>query len=423
MKMTYAEALEYIHGINWVFCKPGLERTAELCRLLGDPQKKLRFVHVAGTNGKGSFCSMLDSILRAEGYKTGLYTSPYVRVFNERMRYMGENITDDELAEITEYVKGFAEGMTEKPTEFELITCIAFEYFSRKGCDVVILEAGMGGRLDSTNVIETPLASVITGIALDHTAYLGDTEEKIAAEKAGIIKQGVPVLFGGEHEGAYAVISRKSEEMNAPCYRTDRGAIDIKKADRDGTVFDYKQWKNVKINLLGLYQPLNAANVLECVEMLNSRGFTVSSDSVYKGLEAARWQARFEIIRKEPLMIFDGSHNPEGVAAAVATIKRYFGEEKVRVITGVMADKDYMGMVRDISSVACQVYTVRPDNPRALDAEALAEKYRSCGVPATPFDSVETAVHAVILHKNNKTPTVCMGSLYMYCQVMDALEK
>jgi dihydrofolate synthase/folylpolyglutamate synthase len=281
----------------------------------------------------------------------------------------------------------------------------------------------MGGRLDSTNVIENPLACIITGIALDHTAYLGDTEEKIAAEKAGIIKAGSPVLFGGEHEGAYAVISRKSEEIGVPCYRTERGAIDIKKADRDGTVFDYKQWKDVKINLLGLYQPLNAANVLECVEMLNFRGFTVSNESVYKGLEAARWQARFEIIRKEPLMIFDGSHNPEGVAAAVATIKRYFGEEKVRIITGVMADKDYMGMVRDISSVACEVYTVRPDNPRALDAESLAEKYRSCGVSATPFDSVETAVDAVILRKTDKTPTVCMGSLYMYCQVMDALEK
>ena len=423
MKMTYKEALEYIHGINWVFCKPGLERTRELCGMLGDPQKNLRFIHVAGTNGKGSFCSMLDSILRAEGYKTGLYTSPYVRVFNERMRYMGENITDSELAEITEYVKGFAEKMTEKPTEFELITVIAFEYFNRKGCDVVILEAGMGGRLDSTNVIDDPIVSIITGIALDHTAYLGDTEEKIAAEKAGIIKQGIPVLFGGEHEGAYAVISAKAEEMNAPCYRTDRSAINIITADRNGTVFDYKDWKNIKINLLGLYQPLNAANVLEAVEMLNSRGFTVSKESVYKGLEAARWQARFEIIRKEPLMIFDGSHNPEGVAAAVATIKRYFGDEKVRIITGVMADKDYMGMVRDIASIACEVYTVRPDNPRALDAETLAEKYRSCGVPATPFDSVETAVHAVIRKENDKTPTVCMGSLYMYCQVMDALEK
>ena len=423
MKMTYKEALEYIHGINWVFCKPGLERTRELCRLLGDPQKTLRFIHVAGTNGKGSFCSMLDSILRAEGYKTGLYTSPYVRVFNERMRYMGENISNEELAEITEYVRTFAEKMTEKPTEFELITCIAFEFFKRKACDVVILEAGMGGRLDSTNIIDAPLASIITGIALDHTAFLGDTEEKIAGEKAGIIKTASPVLFGGEHEGAYAVISAKANEIGVPCRRTDRRAINIIKADREGTVFDYKGWKNVKLNLLGLYQPLNAANILECVEMLNSRGFTVSNESVYKGLEAARWQARFEIIRKDPLMIFDGSHNPEGVTAAVNTIKRYFGEEKVRIVTGVMADKDYMGMVRDISSVACEVYTVRPDNPRALDAESLAEKYRSCGVPATPFDSVETAVDAVICKENDKTPTVCMGSLYMYCQVMDALEK
>ena len=366
---------------------------------------------------------MLDSILRAEGYKTGLYTSPYVRVFNERMRYCGENISDTELAEITEYVRGFADSMTEKPTEFELITVIAFEFFKRKGCDVVILEAGMGGRLDSTNVIEDPLACIITGIALDHTAFLGDTEEKIAAEKAGIIKSGAPVLFGGEHEGAYRVISEKAAEMGVACRRTDRGAVEIKKADLDGTVFDYKAWKDIKINLLGLYQPLNASNVLECVEMLNSRGFTVSKQSVYRGLESAVWPARFEIISREPFMIFDGSHNPEGVDAAVRTVKRYFGSERVRVVTGVMADKDYMGMVSDISTVAREVYTVRPDNPRALAAEELAEKYRSKGIASTPFASVKGAVNAVISHKNDGVSTVFMGSLYSYCEVVAALEE
>ena len=191
--MNYEECLEYIHGVSWVFCKPGLERIGELCERLGNPQNELKFVHVAGTNGKGSFCSMLSSVLAAEGYKVGLYTSPYITVFNERMRINGENISNDELVRLTELVKPIAEQMSDKPTEFELITALAFEYFRSNGCDIVVLEAGMGGRLDSTNIIENSLLSVITGIALDHTAFLGDTVEKIAAEKAGIIKKCRPV--------------------------------------------------------------------------------------------------------------------------------------------------------------------------------------------------------------------------------------
>ena len=213
--MTYNEALAYIHSVNWTFCKPGLDRIGELCEKLGHPEKKLKFVHVAGTNGKGSFCSMLESVLRAAGYKTGLYTSPYIKEFNERMRVMGENIENETLADITERVRPIADSMKDKPTEFELITAIAFQYFYESKCDVVILEAGMGGRLDSTNIIRNPLLSVITGIALDHTDYLGDTVEKIAAEKAGIIKDSAPVLYGGEDNCAREVIRRTANERGS----------------------------------------------------------------------------------------------------------------------------------------------------------------------------------------------------------------
>ena len=181
--MNYTDALEYIHGVSWTFCKPGLERIGELCERLGHPEKKLKFIHVAGTNGKGSTSAMLDSVLRAAGYRVGLYTSPYIRIFNERMRINGENIANDELAALTEYIKPIADEMTDSPTEFELITALAFEYFARNNCDIVVLEAGMGGRLDSTNVIDTSVLSIITGIALDHTAFLGDTVEKIANER------------------------------------------------------------------------------------------------------------------------------------------------------------------------------------------------------------------------------------------------
>ena len=195
--MTYDEAIKYIHSTSNFFCKPGLERIRELCQGLGNPQNDLKFLHVGGTNGKGSFCAMTDAVLREAGYKVGLYTSPYILRFNERMRINGACIPDDTLARLTKKAKTVADKMTDKPTEFELITAIAFDYFKEEKCDIVILEVGMGGRLDATNIIEKPELSVITGIALDHIAYLGDTVEKIAAEKAGIIKNRCPILSGG----------------------------------------------------------------------------------------------------------------------------------------------------------------------------------------------------------------------------------
>ena len=249
--MTYDQAIQYIHGVSNFFCKPGLDRISRLCEGLGNPQDSLRFIHVAGTNGKGSFCSMLDSVLRSAGYKTGLFTSPYIKFFNERICFDGNPISDEDLAEITEYVSHIADAMEEKPTEFELITAIGFEYFKRKGADVVILEAGMGGRLDSTNIIRDPILSVITGIALDHTAFLGDTVEKIAYEKAGIIKDGRPVLFGGDDESAYSVIEAVAKEKGSPIYRTDRSALKNVKATLEGTEFDFGERRGLKIKLLG----------------------------------------------------------------------------------------------------------------------------------------------------------------------------
>lgn len=418
----YGEALKYIHSVNWCFCKPGLERIRELCGLLGDPQRSLRYVHVVGTNGKGSFCSMLESVLRKSGLVTGMFTSPYVRTFNERMACNGEPITDGELAEITYYVKQFADKMSDRPTEFELITAIGFEYFKRKKCDIVVLEAGMGGRLDSTNIIEAPLLSVVTGVALDHTAYLGDTVEKIAAEKAGVIKPGSAVLFGGEKGDAEEVVRKRAETLGCPYRATDRSAVTVTEATLEGTRFDYKDAKGLYIGLLGLYQPLNAANVVEAVGILRVRGIAISDKALREGLATAVWHARFEILSSSPLIIFDGGHNPEGVDAAVRTVRHYFGDERVRVLTGVMADKAYGEMADMISGVACEVFTVKPDNPRALDAETLAEEYRSRGVPSKAFASVREAVGAVFAASGKEIPTVALGSLYMYRELADAVD-
>ncbi len=419
--MNYKEALEYIHGISWTFCKPGLERIGELCERLGHPERKLRFIHVAGTNGKGSFCSMTESILRHAGYKTGLYTSPYIKVFNERMRVMGENITDERLAEITERVKPIADAMADKPTEFELITAIAFLYFLEEGCDIVVLEAGMGGRLDSTNIIDTSVLSVITGIALDHTAFLGDTVEKIAAEKAGIIKRGIPVLFGGTDDSAKAVIESVAAERGSKLHTVDYASLDVKSALLSGSTFDYKSRHGVHISLLGLYQPRNACVVLDAMDILNKEGFNISESDIEAGLASAVWPARFEIINKsEPLIIFDGAHNPEGISSAVRSIKHYFGDEKVYIITGVLKDKDYEFIASELSSVAERAFTLTPDNPRALSAADYASVLSARGVIATPYPSIEEAFAAAKeAAKADGKPLFSLGSLYTYTDIIN----
>lgn len=420
--MNYTEALEYIHSICWTFTKPGLERIASLCEKLRNPQNDLKFIHVAGTNGKGSFCSMLDSVLRNAGYKTGLFTSPYIKVFNERMQFCGENISNEELAEITEYVKPFADSMEDKPTEFELITAIGFEFFKRKKCDVVILEAGMGGRLDSTNIIDSSLLSVITGISLDHTAFLGDTPEKIAAEKAGIIKPNGAVLFGGNSKSVEEVIKAKAAEMGADYYFADKSGLEILSSDLSGSIINYKEYNELKLPLLGLYQPLNAANVLCALEILKGQGFKIDEKAVREGLLAARWPARFEIISRDPLIIFDGAHNPEGIETAVESIKRYFGDEKVAILTGVMKDKDYNYISRKFAEIADRAFTITPANPRALPAAEYAKVLEGVGITATSYESVASALaDAKKFAKGSGAPLVCLGSLYMYCEVIQTL--
>ena len=413
--MNYQECLEYIHGVSWTFCKPGLERIGELCEKLGHPERKLKFVHVAGTNGKGSFSSMLSSVLVAEGYKVGLYTSPYIKVFNERMQINGENISDNELIELTEKIRPIAEEMTDKPTEFELITALAFEFFERNKCDVVVLEAGMGGRLDSTNIIENSLLSVITGIALDHTAFLGDSIAKIAAEKAGIIKCGSPVLFGGTDDEAMSVIREKAMSCTSDFYRTEYEKLCIKKMTLEGSEFDFSEHKDMRISLLGSYQPRNAASVLSAVDILRERGFHISENAVKKGLASARWPARFEVLSKEPLVIFDGAHNPQGIAAAVESIKLYFGDEKVYLLTGVLRDKDYTAIASDLATVAHKAFTLTPDSPRALDAKEYARVLNDAGIEAFPSERIKDAFErAKAQARRDRKPLICLGSLYVY---------
>ncbi len=456
--MTYEEALAFIHSTCWKGSRPGLSRTIELCERLGRPQDTLRFVHVAGTNGKGSTSAMLASVLHAAGYRVGLYTSPFILRFNERMQIDGQDIPDEELAAITAHVRPFTEAMEDTPTEFELITAIALVYFARHHCDIVVFEVGMGGRLDSTNIIDadTVAASIITGIAMDHTAFLGNTHEKIAAEKAGIIKKDVPVIFGGMHPPVGAgtgsnetsveiatdnaastntqahipastiacarVISGKAAETSAPYIEVDHTRLSHVRTNLFGCDLDFGELRGLHIPLSGLYQPHNAATVLTVLDVLRNRGMTIPEEAVRTGLAAVRWPGRFEILCRDPLVIFDGGHNPEGIDAAVAGIKAYFGDTRVCLLTGVMADKDYTHMVNRMATVVSRAFCVRPANDRALDPGRYAEAFRKAGIPAEGYATVAYGVHAgMTAAAQEKTALFCLGSLYMYGEVRAAV--
>ncbi len=423
--MTYTEALEYIHSVSWMGSRPGLSRIAELCEKLGHPEDSLKFIHVGGTNGKGSTCRMLSCILQNAGYRVGLYTSPFIERFNERIMLNNEDIADDDLAAVTEYVRPFADAMEDKPTEFELITAIALEYYRRMNCDYVVFEVGMGGRLDSTNIIKSAVLSIITGIDLDHTAFLGDTTAKVAAEKAGIIKDGCPVLFGEGDDDAEAVIRQTAEDHGSLYRRTDFSAIADISSDLSGTSFTFAG-RPVKINLHGLYQTRNTATVLTACEMLRDAGLTIPEEAVDTGLAAARWKARFEVLTESPLVIYDGAHNPQGIAGAVENVRHYLTETapdgKVLFLMGVMADKDYDKMIGMLAPLASSVYCVTPPNSRSLPSNGVAAEYERFGVPAKAFDVLNDGVHAACEAARAEGRTlVCLGSLYMYADVRHAV--
>lgn len=421
--MTNEEALQYIHSMHCLGSHPGLDHTRALLAAIGNPQNAYRCLHVGGTNGKGSFCAMADAILRAAGYRVGLYTSPYVMDFAERIRVNGENIPSGALAEITDLVRGAAEKMDTPPTEFELITAIAFEYFRREKVDLVVLEVGLGGRLDPTNVIETPLLSVITGIGFDHTALLGNTLQAIAAEKAGIIKPHCPALFGGGSDSAGRTLAMVAGAVRAPFFVVDRSRLRVESMTTEGTVLDFGDLQSLRLSLLGAYQPQNAATVLTAMEILReSAGMRIPEEAIRKGMETVVWHARFERLSQDPQVFFDGAHNPQGIAAAVRSVQAYFPEEKVPVLSGVMADKDFDGMIEGLKPIVSQAYTVTPDSPRSLPAEEYAGHFRDHGIPAVSYGTVTDALRAAVADaKAQGLPLICLGSLYLYRETEKAL--
>ena len=410
--MTAEEAILFIHEKVWQGTKPGLDRTRELLSKMGNPQKQLRFIHIAGTNGKGSTSAMLAAILKSAGLTTGLYTSPFISDFNERMRVNGVPITYDELASITELCAPYALEMEDRPTEFELVTAIAMEFFARNKCDIVVLETGMGGRLDSTNIIDNPLCSVITNIGLDHTRELGDTVEKIAAEKAGIIKINCPTVIYDLPQNLQKVIAEQCRELSSALTSADFSKIFVLSNSRSGQAFSYKEFSNLELRLLGAHQTMNAAVALEVIKVLRSQGLTISDAAVKVGLAETEWPARFEIVSEKPFFVVDGGHNPQCAETVVDNLVQYFPDMKRVILFGVLADKDYMGLASILNPVADAFVTITPQSPRALSASDLAGKLKCFGKPVFSYDNIELGIKEAIVLAGEDGLVCSVGSLY-----------
>ena len=420
--MNAEQAIAYIHSVCWKGSIPGLGRTQELLEKMGNPEKKLKFVHIAGTNGKGSTAAMTASILSKAGYRTGLYTSPYIYRFHERIQVDGVEISDEDLTEITEYVKPLADSMAQSPTEFELVCCIAFEYFYRKKCDIVVLEVGMGGAWDATNVIEVPEVAVITNIGLDHTEYLGDTVEKIAETKSGIFKPHGHAVVYRSTPSVEAVYERVCAERDVSLRKADFDGLVLKAHTLEGQVFDCGSRKNLVLPLLGDHQLHNASVVLSIADTLIGEGWKISEQNIYDGIRDVRWPGRFDIVCRKPLFIIDGGHNPQCIEALVKNIRDYLAGKKVIALTGVLADKDYADMYKPVMPLIDRFVCITPPNPRKLEAEQLARYLRQAGAQAQASESILDGVKQAMELAGKDGVVLCFGSLYSIGGIRDALK-
>lgn len=415
--MTYKQATDYIDSFLLFGSKLGLTRITKLLDDLGNPQDSLKFIHVAGTNGKGSVCCYAANIFKNAGYKTGLFISPYIIDFRERFQINGEMISKNELAEIVSQIKAVVDTYPddELPTEFEIVTAIGILYFYKNNCDVVVLEVGLGGRLDSTNVIKTPSVSVITSISLDHTQYLGDTLSQIAYEKGGIIKQNCPtVLYPIQKGEVFDKIEEICKAKNSSLTIPDKNAVKTVKEDITGDVINCCGIE-MKLPLSGNIQKYNA---LTAITAIKNSGFTVSDENIKNGIENAYFPARLELISKNPKILVDGAHNPDGVKALKKYIETYF--DKPTAILGMMKDKDIDSVVSQIAPLFSKIYTVTVNNPRSISACELAQKAKQYCDDVTPFESVEPAIKTA--KQENKDFCVC-GSLYLSGEALKILKQ
>lgn len=421
----YEDTLRYIHSLERFGVKPGLSRISALCRALGDPQKHLRFIHVAGTNGKGSTSTMLANICKEAAYKTGLYVSPYVLDFRERIQIGGTMIPKERLVQVIDRVRKAAGTLPDddKATEFELITAAAFLYYREENCDVVVLETGLGGRLDATNVIDCPLVNVIVSISLDHTAVLGDTIAQIAGEKCGTLKPGgVCVSYPMQPPEAMDVIRGTAADRNVTLLVPDADAVVIEHEDIRGTdaVID---GLSVHVPMLGRHMVCNASAVIAAARALNGRGLSVSDADIAAGIAQSVMPGRMQIVSERPLILMDGGHN-EGCALAFRdAVTRFLPDKRIVGVCGLMADKAYETYLSIVAPLFSSIVTVRPDNPRALSAEALCEAAKPyCKDASAALSFADAARIAREKAGTDGVIAVC-GSFYMIRDLQEKLTK
>ena len=424
--MTAEEAIAYIENYTWSTTRLGLERTRTLLRALGDPQKELKFIHVAGSNGKGSTCAMLEAVLRAAGYRTGLYISPYIQDFCERIQINGVNIPGEDLARITERVRCIADAMEDHPSQFELVTAIAMQYYREQHCDLVVLEVGMGGALDSTNAIDAPEVAVITNLGLEHTEYLGDTLEKIAEAKGGIIKPGCACVCYDSAPEAVSTIRRICDGNAVPCHIASEADLQPVSHSLDGQCFLWKG-QAYTLSLLGPHQLRNAGVVLETLDALRERGWEIPEEAVKAGLNAVRWPARFEVLWRDPLFVLDGGHNPQCAEALARNLEDYLPDTPLTILIGVLADKDYRQMLAFLLPHARSFVCITPESPRALPAEKLVTVIAGMGGEAQCAGSMEDGIRLAL---EKGLPVLAFGSLYSaghirtaFPRIMKALQR
>jgi dihydrofolate synthase/folylpolyglutamate synthase len=420
---TYTQALDYIYDLTKYGIKLGLKNINYLLYLLGEPHKKLKIIHVAGTNGKGSTCSLISSILQSGGYKVGLYTSPHLVDFTERIKINHKPIDRKKVSELLERIKPYIEKVANTPsyghpTFFEVITSMAFLYFFEERVDFLVLEVGLGGRLDATNVCE-PLISVITHIDYDHMDKLGSSLEEIAREKGGIIKQEGIVISSNQYEEAYNEIKKIANEKNSLIYSVGREiSYKIVKSNIKGVIFNlkgiYRNYKNLHTSLLGRHQADNAATAITTIETLKIRGVNISEKAIRAGLEKVKWTGRLEIIQNNPTLILDGAHNPSGIRIVRQALKEIFSYHRLILILAIFVDKDYKKMIQIIAPKADLIITTRAKSPRATPPQIIAKEAAQY-IEQNKIIVTENIPQAMncALSKSKKNDLICItGSLY-----------
>ncbi len=423
--MTYEEAVGYIDSVCGTSIKLGLTRIEALLDKLGNPQDKMKIIHVAGTNGKGSTCAMLSSILTEAGYRVGVYTSPHLVKYNERYCIGGEDISDTDFAFYMNCIREKCMEMVEEgqgqPTVFEILTALAFCYFYNEKIDYLCLEVGLGGRFDATNVVKEPLLCVITSIGMDHMDYLGNDLASIAFEKGGIIKTGRPVVLYTQKEEVHHVIEELCKEKKAPLYYAWENRITISGRELDKTNFsiqnEYIAYNSVDLRLIGPYQINNCATVLLACKALQDEGVMLAEDSILKGIQKASWGGRMEIVSRDPFILIDGAHNIDGIEMLSRAFVQYFAGKDITLLMGVLGDKEYTKMAELLLPLVSRVVITEPNNTRALSVDSFAEVICKFQKPVTKEKNIEKALEIAVGQTAADGILCCAGSLYLIGEI------